>query len=284
MSTTVLTPNRPVPRAVPGTALPPDRYRPLRRPVDIWGLPLLPVTYDEALREVDRLIESGQPHYFITANLHYAMLSHGDARLAEVNRGAAFLLADGMPMVWYSRLLRRRLPQRVAGSDLIYGLCRLARDRGYRVFFLGGAPGVADRAASRLVERYPGLHIAGIEVPPFRPATPEENQRLVERIRRAAPQILLVALGQPKGELWLAENSAALGVPACVQLGASFDFVAGSVRRAPPLLQRTGLEWCYRLLQEPRRMAPRYARNALFLLRAIASDVARLWQPGVRAD
>lgn len=284
MSTTVPTPNRLVPPAVPATGLPPDRYRPLRRPVVIWGLPLLPVTYDEALREVDRLIASGQPNYFITANLHYAMLSHSDARLADVNRGAAFLLADGMPMVWYSRLLRRRLPQRVAGSDLIYGLCRLARDRQYRVFFLGGAPGVADRAASRLVERYPGLQIAGIEVPPFRPATPEENQRLVERIRRAAPQILLVALGQPKGELWLAENSAALGVPACVQLGASFDFVAGSVRRAPPLLQRTGLEWCYRLLQEPRRMAPRYARNALFLLRAIASDVPRLLQPGVRSD
>jgi N-acetylglucosaminyldiphosphoundecaprenol N-acetyl-beta-D-mannosaminyltransferase len=284
MSTTVLTPNRPVPPAVPAAGLPPDRYRPLRRPVVIWGLPLLPVTYEEALREVDRLIGSGQPNYFITANLHYAMLSHGDARLAEVNRRAAFLLADGMPMVWYSRLLRRRLPQRVAGSDLIYGLCRLARDRGYRVFFLGGAPGVADQAASRLVERYPGLQIAGIEVPPFRPVTPEENHRLVERIRRAAPHILLVALGQPKGELWLAENSASLGVPACVQLGASFDFVAGAVRRAPALLQRTGLEWCYRLLQEPRRMAPRYARNALFLLRAVTRDVARLLQPGVRGN
>jgi N-acetylglucosaminyldiphosphoundecaprenol N-acetyl-beta-D-mannosaminyltransferase len=250
--------------------------------VQVWGLPLLPVTYDEALSEVDRLIQAGEPNYFITANLHYAMLSHGDARLAEVNRRAAFLLADGMPMVWYSRLLRRRLPQRVAGSDLIYGLCGLARDRGYRVFLLGGLPGVADRAAARLVERYPGLQIAGIEVPPFRPPAPEENQRLVERIRRAAPHLLLVALGQPKGELWLAENAASLGVPACVQLGASFDFVAGAVRRAPAVFQRSGLEWCYRLVQEPRRMAPRYARNALFLLRAVLRDLARLLQPGIR--
>jgi len=243
-------------------------YVPSRPLVRLWGLPLLPAMFEEAVDEVERLIKARQPAYFITANAHYAMLTERDPRLAEVNRDAAFVLADGMPLVWYSRWRRRPLPERVAGSDLIYALCRRAAQRGYRVFFLGGLPGVADEAASRLCRLFPGLAIAGVEVPPFRPLTADEHQRMMERIRTAAPDLLFVALGQPKGEIWLHENYRALGVPACVQLGASFDFVAGRVPRAPRWLQRLGLEWAYRIWREPRRMLPRYAANAWFLARA----------------
>jgi N-acetylglucosaminyldiphosphoundecaprenol N-acetyl-beta-D-mannosaminyltransferase len=243
-----------------------------RRPVTIFGLPLLPVTMEQALDEVDRLVQAKKPAYFITANLHYAMLSDRDERLAAVNEGAAFLLADGMPLVWWSKLRRQKLPERVAGSDLIYRLCERAAARGYRVFFLGGALGVADEAASKLCQRYPGLAIAGVESPPFKAPTPEENDRLVARVQASGADILLVALGQPKGEIWLHENCQALGVPACVQLGASLDFVAGRIQRAPRFWQRVGLEWAYRMFREPRRLAPRYLRDALFLAKALGRD------------
>jgi N-acetylglucosaminyldiphosphoundecaprenol N-acetyl-beta-D-mannosaminyltransferase len=241
----------------------------------IWGLPLACVTRSQAVELVDRLIACGQPHFFITANLHYAMLTDRDPRLVDVNRRAAFLVADGMPLVWYSRLWQRPLPERVAGADLIYELCQRAVPRGHRVFLLGGAPGVADEAAQNLCRRFPGLQIAGVESPPFRPLTAQEQADLIGRIRHARPDLLLVAFGQPKGELWLGTNCQALGVPVCVQMGATLDFVAGRVRRAPRWLQRLGLEWVFRAVQEPRRLAPRYFADLLFLAKAMLRDVWR---------
>jgi N-acetylglucosaminyldiphosphoundecaprenol N-acetyl-beta-D-mannosaminyltransferase len=202
-------------------------------------------------------------------------LSHEDADLRAVNAQASFLLADGAPLVWASRWKGEPLPERVAGSDLIFDLCgRAARD-GYRIFLLGGAGGVADQAAEVLSRRFPGLRIAGTESPPFRTLTAEEHSALLDRIRAARPDILFVAFGQPKGESWIAQHREELGVPVCVQVGASLDFVAGRVRRAPRGLQKVGLEWAYRIWLEPSRLAPRYARNARFLLGRVARD---LWQ------
>ena len=244
------------------------------RPVWVWGLPLAPLTFAETLDQVDDLIRAGRPGYFITANLHYAMLTAQDPRLPEVNRRAAFLLADGMPLVWASRYRPRQLPERVAGSDLVPALCARAAERGHRVFLLGGAPGVAEEAARRLCAHSPSLQIVGIEVPPFREPTAQEKAQLLARIRAARPDLLFVAFGQPKGELWLAENCEALGVPACVQIGATLDFIAGRVRRAPRWIQRVGFEWAYRLYREPRRLASRYASNFVFVARMAALDAA----------
>ena len=241
--------------------------------VEIWGIPLARLSYEQTLDVVDDLIARGDPAFFITANLHYAMLTARDRRLAEANDRAAFLVADGMPMVWHSRLVRRPLPERVAGADLIYVLCRRAAAQGHTVFLLGGGPGVAEEAAERLVARYPALKIVGLEAPELDEMSCQEHQELVDRIRKAGPDLLLVAFGQPKGELWLAANYRKLGVPACVQLGASFDFVAGRVRRAPQWVQRTGAEWLYRIAREPGRMIPRYAADAAFLFRTVARDV-----------
>jgi len=239
----------------------------------IWGLPLARLTYHETLDEVDRLIRRGRPAFFITANLHYAMLTSRHQRLRSVNDQAAFLVADGMPLVWYSRLVGRALPQRVAGSDLIYMLFERAAEQGHRVFLLGGAAGVAEEVARIAGERYPGLKIVGVEAPMLSELSPEDHQHLIARIRRVRPDLLLAALGQPKGELWLAENCQALGVPACVQLGASFDFVAGRASRAPKWVQRIGAEWLHRTWHEPRRMIPRYFHNAVFLMWAVARDM-----------
>jgi N-acetylglucosaminyldiphosphoundecaprenol N-acetyl-beta-D-mannosaminyltransferase len=157
----------------------------------------------------------------------------------------------------------------VAGSDLIYGMCERAARKGHRVYLFGAAPGVADEAAAALLKKYPGLQIAGVECPPFRTLTSDEEHEQVERIRAARPDILFVAFGQPKGEFWIAERLDRLGVPVCVQVGATLDFVAGRVRRSPRWMQRTGLEWVYRMLQEPRRLVARYRDNLAFLLRAV---------------
>jgi N-acetylglucosaminyldiphosphoundecaprenol N-acetyl-beta-D-mannosaminyltransferase len=230
---------------------------------------------EQTLDEIDRLVAAGRPSYFITANLYYAMLSDQNAELAAVNREAAFILADGMPLVWASRWRGRRLPERVAGSDLIFHVAALAARRGYRVFFLGGPPGVADEATRKLTERYPGLQVVGNDAPPdIARMTLEEEAALIARVRALRPDLLIGAFGQPKGELWIARNAEALGVPVCMQLGASIDFAAERVRRAPRWMQKTGLEWLFRTLQEPRRLAPRYLKNAAFLLRMLARDLA----------
>jgi len=181
------------------------------------------------------------------------------------------ILADGMPLVWASR---GRLPERVAGSDLVPALCERAATKGYRVFLLGAAPGVADEAARRLCARHPTLVIAGTAAPPFRELTVQEHADLFEQIRAARPDLMFVAFGQPKGELWVAEHSRALGVPVTAQVGATLDFLAGRVRRAPRWLQRLGLEWAYRLFLEPRRLVSRYARNGWFLIKTVVSDAS----------
>lgn len=249
-----------------------DSTAPQPAPVWVWGVPFTPLTFAQTVDRIDEIIRAGKPQYFITANLHYAMLTARDARLPAVNREAALVTADGMPIVVASRWRTARLPERVTGADLVPALCERAAQRGYRVFMLGGAPGVAEEAARRLCERFPGLPIAGIESPPYRELTPEEHQQLLARIRDARTDILFVAFGQPKGEVWIRENYQALGVPACVQIGGSLDFLAGRVLRAPRWIQRVGMEWFYRLYREPKRLLARYTSNGLFALRMLARD------------
>jgi N-acetylglucosaminyldiphosphoundecaprenol N-acetyl-beta-D-mannosaminyltransferase len=240
--------------------------------VTVFGIPLAQLDFQGALDRIDDRIRAGQPGFFITANLNYAMLSDRDPRLADVNRAADFICADGMPMVWHSRLLRRPLPERVTGADLVEAICRQGAPRGYRVFFLGGAPGIAQAAAESLAGRYPGLQIAGIESPHMGSLSDGQRQELIGRIRQSRADVLFVALGQPKGELWLAAHYRELGVPVSVQIGASLDFAAGKVKRAPCWAGRFGLEWLVRLLHEPRRLGPRYFGNAVFLAKAVVRD------------
>jgi N-acetylglucosaminyldiphosphoundecaprenol N-acetyl-beta-D-mannosaminyltransferase len=242
-------------------------------PCHIWGVPFHSLTFDQAVERVDEMVRARQPSYFITANLHYVMLNSRLAELGEVNRRAAFVLADGITLVWASRWKGMPLPERVTGSDLIYGLCELAAHRGYRVFFLGGSEGIAAEAARQLGRLYPLLRVVGIESPPFRPLSDEEDRALLDRIRAAAPDLLILAFSMPRGEQWLAAHVAELAVPACANFGAAIDFAAGRVCRAPRWMQRRGLETPYRILQEPRRLTSRYTKNAIFLIRMILHDI-----------
>jgi N-acetylglucosaminyldiphosphoundecaprenol N-acetyl-beta-D-mannosaminyltransferase len=242
---------------------------PLPPPVEVWGLPLTPVTFEQTLDAIVNLIDAGKPSIVITANLNYAMLTAKSPALDRVNRLAALVVADGAPLVWASRRTRTPLPERVAGSDLVPALARRLAPRGGRVFLLGGAPGVAAAAAAILESRFPALKVVGAETPPFRALSAEETAALISRIRAATPDFLFVAFGQPKGELWLAEHLERLGVPVCLQVGASLDMLVGRVRRAPKWVRRLGLEWAWRIGTEPRRLGPRYAQNAWFLLRQL---------------
>ncbi len=192
--------------------------------------------------------------------------------LDAVNERAAFILADGAPLVVASRRTANPVPERVAGSDLIYDLCALAADRGFAVYLLGGQPGIADAAARKLMVRYPGLRIAGTSCPEPADLVEPGVDSLIEKIRAAQPDILLVALGQPKGEFWLARNLQRLGVPVAAQVGATLDFVAGRVRRAPLIFQKTGMEWAYRIYTDPLRLGPRYWKNARFLATRVLGD------------
>lgn len=241
--------------------------------VEVWGVPFAAITMDQTLDSIGDLIADRHPNYLITANLNYAMLAERDPRLAPVTQQAALVLPDGQPIVWRSRLSPAPLPERVAGSELIYRLGERSAADGWRLYLLGGAHGVAHACAEQLIRQYPGCQIAGVESPPFRQLTLAEEAAQVERICAARPDILLVAFGQPKGEIWIHERYQQLEVPVSIQVGASFDFVAGTAQRAPRMWQKCGCEWAYRMAHDPSRLVPRYAANALFLAKSVGREV-----------
>jgi N-acetylglucosaminyldiphosphoundecaprenol N-acetyl-beta-D-mannosaminyltransferase len=239
--------------------------------VDIFNLPIAKIDPTEVIDVIDNMIaENKEPGFFITANLHYARLSAGSAILREINQKAKFLTADGMPLVWFSRWVGNPLRQRVTGADLIYNVCQRAAECEYKVFLFGGQTEVTHAAAKKLEMLYPTIKIVGIETPMLSDLSEQDEKELIARIRDSGTDLLLVALGQPKGEEWLYKHYEEMGVPACTQLGATFDFLAGKVKRAPKWVQRIGAEWIFRLFSEPRRMFPRYFFDGLYFLRQIA--------------
>ncbi len=168
------------------------------------------------------------------------------------------------------------MPERVAGSDLTPALCQRAAERGYRVYLFGAQPQVAQRAADVLRRQCYGLTIAGVHSPSPAELDPSRDAETTARIREARPDLLFIALSQPKGEHWLLRNYRTLGPMLTVQVGASLDFIAGEVLRAPRWMQRTGLEWLYRMVKEPLRLGPRYARDIEFLTRTVIGRPPRM--------
>ena len=159
---------------------------------------------------------------------------------------------------------------------MIYHLAERCSDNGWGIYFLGGEEGVAQQCAKKLQSMYPGLKISGVESPPFRALNESEQREQDQRIKKSGAAILLVAFGQPKGEKWIHANYKRLGIPVSIQLGASFDFIAGTAKRAPIVWQKLGLEWAYRMCSDPKRLVPRYAQNAAYLLGALIEDWKRL--------
>ncbi len=221
------------------------------------------VDLQSAVERIRQFLLSGAPHQIVTVNLDFLSIAKRQAGFREVINGADLAVADGMPLVWASRLQGQALPERVTGVELVEASCRLAVELDRSVFLLGAAPGVAAGAAHALQARFPGLRIAGVYSPPFGPLSAEEDGRIVAMIREAAPALLFVALGAPRQDLWIHQHLHRLNVPVAMGVGCVFDLLAGVVSRAPAWMQAAGLEWAYRLGQEPRRLWRRYLINDL---------------------
>ena len=241
------------------------------------GLPLANVTAKEAVNEIERLILSGGAHQVATANLDFWLNSLKDVHLHRIIAGCSLVLADGMPLVWISRLLGKPLKERVSGADVVPMLAELSARKGYGIYLLGGRDGVAERAKELLEKQYPGVNIVGHHAPPLADLERMDHGDALDRIRAAKPDILMVAFGNPKQEKWIRMHAKRLGVPVSIGIGGSLDMLVGDVHRAPVWMQRTGLEWLGRCLQEPSRLVPRYYRNfsglALRLPLALAASV-----------
>ncbi len=215
---------------------------------DLLGVRVHHVTMEQAVERVRALVASGGAHQVVTVNGAMLVAAWRDAAVREVLSNASLLVPDGVGVLLAARMLGRPPYVRVPGVDLAARLCAAAAEEGWRVFLLGAAPGVAPAAAEALRRRYPGLQVAGVHHGYF-----SDDAPVIAQIRAARPHLLLVAMGFPRQEMWIARHRAALGVPVSMGVGGTLDVLAGRVRRAPRWVQRAGLEWAYRLAQEPRR-------------------------------
>jgi N-acetylglucosaminyldiphosphoundecaprenol N-acetyl-beta-D-mannosaminyltransferase len=229
--------------------------------VDVLGVHVSALTMDRTLEILDHWITTGLQRYVCVTGVHGVMESRRDETLRQIHNNAGLVTPDGMPLVWWSQLTGQRQTERVYGPDLLLSCCQRSLTSGYRHFFYGGGDGVAERLVRRLTRRFPGLEVAGTYTPPFRPLTHAEDEDIVSRINDAAPDIVWVGLSTPKQEYWMAQHVGRLQAPALIGIGAAFDFHAGLKRQAPRWMQRSGLEWLFRLSTEPRRLWKRYLVN-----------------------
>lgn len=234
---------------------------------EMFGIAINSISMTEFFHAVDRRVASGSPAFFVTPNVDHVCMCRTDRDLREAYQEADLVLPDGVPLMWAARLAGKPLKAKLSGSDLIYLLSRHAAERGFSVYFLGGAEGVAEETARRLEQRYPGLRVAGTDCPPHLFETDEAIDRsVIERVRKAKPDICYVAIGSPRQEKWMAQHYVEAGAPVMLGVGASFDFVCGRQRRAPRVVQKAGLEWFWRLCRDPKRLWRRYlVRDARFV-------------------
>jgi N-acetylglucosaminyldiphosphoundecaprenol N-acetyl-beta-D-mannosaminyltransferase len=208
--------------------------------------------------------------------MHGVMECQRDEQLRQIHNAAGLVTTDGMPLVWLCRLKGQRRAERVYGPDLMLELCARSQTSGYRHFFYGSSPDVLDALSARLQARYPGLKVAGAYSPPFRQLDSLEDLQVVELIKQARPDVVWVGLSTPKQERWMAEHVERLGGPVLIGVGAAFDFHAGTKRQAPRWMQRSGLEWLFRLLSEPRRLYRRYLVNIPLFVWYLGADALGL--------
>lgn len=208
------------------------------------------VNLDEAMQKVEEFVLEQKPHHIVTANPEIIYASNYNPELLGIVNHAALVTADGTGVVWASGQLGRHLQERVTGIDLVYKICEKAPQKGWKLFILGSAPGVADAAADNIRKMYPGVEIVGTQHGYFKP---EEEPEIVEIIKKSTPDVLFVALGAPKQEFWISKHMDELQVPVMLGIGGSMDVLSGNVKRAPEIWQKMNLEWLYRLLSQPSR-------------------------------
>jgi N-acetylglucosaminyldiphosphoundecaprenol N-acetyl-beta-D-mannosaminyltransferase len=217
----------------------------------ILGVKVHALTNTQTLALIEQFIASRKAHQLVTVNPEFVVAAQHDEEFRQIINNAALALPDGVGLLKAARFLKTTpLPERVAGSDLVIRLAELSHQKGYRLYFLGGQEGVAEQAVSKLRAGYPNLEIAGCYA--GSPAL-AENEAILQRILPTRPDVLLVAYGAPKQDKWIARNLDRLQIPVCIGVGGSFDFIAGTAKRAPGWVQRLGLEWLHRLVMQPWR-------------------------------
>lgn len=237
---------------------PADRAAPQR--VGILGIDVSVVDLDRATSVIEGWIRSRTANYVCITGAHGVIESRSDSRLRAVHNAAGMVTPDGMPLVFMAKRLGYSEIGRVYGPDLMRRLTALSATKGYRQFYYGGGPGLADRLSAALRRRFPRLVVAGTLTPPFRQLTDAEDDAIVAKINAAAPDIVWVGLSTPKQEFWMASHVDRIPGAVLIGVGAAFDFLAGTKSQAPLWMQHAGLEWLYRLASEPRRLWRRYAR------------------------
>ncbi len=234
----------------------------------LLGIPFHRLDMTQSLERISDFIAEGKPaRQICLSNAYTVSLCWKDAELRQVLDRADVVLADGMSIVWGGRFIGIDLPERVAGPDLCESLCYLAEKKEYRLFFLGSTTDNLAQLKTILLRKWPRLNIVGMYSPPMcEKLGPEENRRIFDELERAKPDLLFVGMSTPKQEKWISSNLIYLKVPVSIGIGAAFDFLSGRIPRAPLLIQKTGLEWLYRLYHEPRRLWKRYLLgNFIFL-------------------
>jgi len=239
--------------------------------VDVLGVGISAIDMPATLHLIDQWISQGDRQYICVTGVHGVMESQRDPLLRHVHNRSGLTAPDGMPLVWAGWAAGARQMDRVYGPDLMLAACERAAARGHSSFFYGGRPGVAERLAARLMSAFPGLKIAGTYAPPFRELSAQEDENVVQLISATQPDLVWVGLGTPKQELWMAAHAHRIDAGVLIGVGAAFDIHAGLIRQAPRWVQHSGLEWAYRLAQEPRRLWRRYLYNNPRFL----ADVAR---------
>lgn len=217
------------------------------------------LTMAETLNEIDKLIQKKNCSYVVTPNVDHIVRLEKDEELQKVYKNASLILTDGKPLIWISKWYKTPIKEKISGSDLFPRVCQLAANKNYTMYLLGAAEGVADTAAKNLMKKYPGLNIVGTYSPPFGfEKNKQEMNKIKTQIQDVHPDILIVGLGCPKQEKFMYYHCKELGVPILFGLGASIDFEAGNIKRAPKWMSNHGLEWLYRFSKEPKRLFKRY--------------------------
>lgn len=240
--------------------------------IELMGCTIDNLTMEETLLAIEGFIASGKPHQHVVVNVDKLVKAQRDPELRRIINECALINVDGMPVVWASRLLGKPLKERVAGVDLCDALLRRAAEKGWRVFLLGAKEEVVSKVRQIYRERYPSLIFAGHRNGYWKP---EEERQVVAEITAARADLLFVAISSPKKEQFLGAYQAEMRIPFAMGVGGSFDVFAGKVKRAPVWMQRTGFEWFYRFLQEPRRMFRRYFIDDMAFLGYLARELFR---------
>ena len=217
------------------------------------------LTMDETLEAIDLLVKENKSAYIVTPNVDHIVQLETNKELQAVYKNAALILTDGKPLLWIAKWYGTPIKEKISGSDLFPLLCDMAAKKGYKMFFLGAGEGIAAKAAENLAKRFKGLQVVGTYSPPMGFENDStELEKIKSMIKTVTPDILIVGLGCPKQEKFMLNHCKELGVPVSLGLGASFDFEAGNIKRAPKWMANHGLEWLFRITQDPKRMAKRY--------------------------